>query len=212
MSPAKSSNYLGDMNNEASKTSQSRRERNREAQQQFRKRRQAAEAARLQRFKKLEGIIERMSTVVVSYADKMLHEDVLKQYPALAADAQDVIANVLALANEAGDPDGRSAAEPTDEATPNYAEEDKNRYSDEQNVTSDIPAVTLQPSQDNAEFIAEHLPLYSHYIALPSTSYANSIYEVSHLQFSAIPTSLGQVQWNTSSQFAHISHAPSYSL
>ncbi|KAF5670091.1 hypothetical protein FHETE_4774 [Fusarium heterosporum] len=209
MSPAKSSNYLGDMNNEASK---SRRERNREAQQQFRKRRQAAEAARLQRLKKLEGIIEKMSTVVVSYADKMLREDVLKQYPALAADAQDVIANVLALANEAGDHEERSAAEHIDVATPNYAEEDQNRHSDDQNTSSDIPTITLHPSQHSAEFIAEHSPPYSHYIALPSISYGDSIFQASHPQSSAIPTLLGQIPWNTNSQLAHISRTPSYSL
>ncbi|KAM0351081.1 hypothetical protein ACHAPU_002862 [Fusarium lateritium] len=178
MSPAKSSNYLGDMNTEASK---SRRERNREAQQQFRKRRQAAEAARLQRLKRLEGIIEKMSTVIVSYADKMLQEDVLKQYPTLAADAQDVIANVLALANEAGDPEESRAAEPIEGATPNYAEDDKSRYSDEQNVFSDIPTITITSNQHNAEFIAEHSPPYSHYIALPSSTYSDSICQVLHL-------------------------------
>ncbi|KAK2668457.1 ANL, N-terminal domain [Fusarium oxysporum f. sp. vasinfectum] len=121
MPESKSPNYLGPMGTDASK---SRRERNREAQQQFRKRRQAAEAARVQRLKRLEGVVERMSTVIVDFADKMLQEEVLKQYPALAADVQDVITQVLVLANEAGDPEGTRSNERHEEKSPDYGDDD----------------------------------------------------------------------------------------
>ncbi|WZH45575.1 uncharacterized protein QYS62_006639 [Fusarium acuminatum] len=200
MPQTKSSNYLGDMSNDASK---SRRERNREAQQQFRKRRQAAEAARLQRLKRLEGVIERMSTVIVGYADKMLQEDVLKQYPALAADTQDVIASVLALANEAGDPEEKSAAEPIEGTTPNFVEEEPRRSdlgtSDDQPVSSDIPTFSLPPNDQNINFINESSPQYHHFISYPSRTYPDSaIGEVPYLPPSMLPPSIGLLPWNTS--------------
>ncbi|KAF5547034.1 hypothetical protein FPHYL_10326 [Fusarium phyllophilum] len=121
MPEPKSPNYLGPLGTDASKT---RRERNREAQQQFRKRRQAAEAARLQRLKRLEGVVERMSTVIVDFADKMLQEEVLKQYPALAADVQDVITQVLALANEAGEPEETKSSERYEQKSPDYGDDE----------------------------------------------------------------------------------------
>ncbi|CAJ0554770.1 Ff.00g132830.m01.CDS01 [Fusarium sp. VM40] len=199
MPQAKSSNYLGDMSTDASK---SRRERNREAQQQFRKRRQAAEAARLQRLKRLEGVIERMSTVIVGYADKMLQEDVLKQYPALAADTQDVIANVLALANEAGDPEDKSAAEPIEGTTPNYLEEEPRRGDigalEDQPVSSDIPTFSLPPNEQSINFINESMPQYHHFISYPSRIYPDSaIGEVPYLPPSTLPPSIGLLPWST---------------
>ncbi|KAI1055304.1 hypothetical protein LB505_009519 [Fusarium chuoi] len=121
MPESKSPNYLGRMGTDAGK---SRRERNREAQQQFRKRRQAAEAARLQRLKRLEGVVERMSTVIVDFADKMLQEEILKQYPALAADVQNVITQVLGLANEAGDPEETKSSERHAQKSPDYGDEE----------------------------------------------------------------------------------------
>jgi hypothetical protein len=182
---------------------QSRRERNREAQQQFRKRRQAAEAARLQRLKRLEGVIERMSTVIVGYADKMLQEDVLKQYPALAADTQDVIASVLSLANEAGDPEEKSAAEPIEGTTPNYAEEETRRsdlgISEDQPVSSDIPTFSLPPNEQNIDFMNESSTQYHQFISYPSRTYADSaIGEVPYLPTSMLPPSIGLLPWNTS--------------
>ncbi|KAM0244929.1 hypothetical protein ACHAP5_005835 [Fusarium lateritium] len=200
MSPAKSSNYLGEMCNDASK---SRRERNREAQQQFRKRRQATEAARLQRLKRLEGVIERMSTVIVGYADKMLQEDVLSQYPALAADTQDVIASVLALANEAGDLEGKSAAEPIEGTTPNYGEEQSRRSdlqtSEERPVSSDIPTFGLSPNEQSINYINESSAQYHQFISYPSKTYANSaMCEVPYLPSSTLPPSTGLLPWNSS--------------
>ncbi|KAM0319878.1 hypothetical protein ACHAPQ_010191 [Fusarium lateritium] len=188
------------MCNDASK---SRRERNREAQQQFRKRRQATEAARLQRLKRLEGVIERMSTVIVGYADKMLQEDVLNQYPALAADTQDVISSVLALANEAGDPEGKSAAEPIEGTTPNYAEEETRRSDlgtwEDQSVSNHIPTFSLPSNEQNVNLINESLPHYHQYISNPSRTYADStMSQIPYLPPSTLPPSIGLLPWNTS--------------
>ncbi|KAM0214095.1 hypothetical protein ACHAQI_003715 [Fusarium lateritium] len=188
------------MCNDASK---SRRERNREAQQQFRKRRQATEAARLQRLKRLEGVIERMSTVIVGYADKMLQEDVLNQYPALAADTQDVITSVLALANEAGDPEGKSAAEPIEGITPNYAEEDT-RGSDlgiskDQSVSNVIPTFNLPSNEQNINLMNESSTQYHRYISNPSRTYADStMFQIPYLPPSTLPPSIGLLPWNSS--------------
>ncbi|KAM0547467.1 hypothetical protein ACHAPJ_010340 [Fusarium lateritium] len=87
---------------------QDRRKRNREAQKLFRKRRGKADKARLERLKRLEGVVERMSTVVVNFADRLLQQGTLQQYPALMASLQGVMAEVLALANEAGSPEEES--------------------------------------------------------------------------------------------------------
>ncbi|KAJ4245476.1 hypothetical protein NW762_013985 [Fusarium torreyae] len=82
-----------------------RRKRNREAQKLFRKRRGKADKARLERLKRLGDVVERMSTVMVNFADRLLQQGTLQQYPALMASLQGVMAEVLALANEAGNPE-----------------------------------------------------------------------------------------------------------
>ncbi|KIL88606.1 hypothetical protein FAVG1_07852 [Fusarium avenaceum] len=86
-------------------TNKERRDRNREAQQQFRKRKQEANDLRFHRLKSLEWVIEKMSTVVSDFTDQLLQNPVVLQYPDLITTIQDVIRDVLALANEAGDPE-----------------------------------------------------------------------------------------------------------
>ncbi|KAI1016534.1 hypothetical protein LB503_010372 [Fusarium chuoi] len=203
MPESKSPNYLGPMGTDAGK---SRRERNREAQQQFRKRRQAAEAARLQRLKRLEGVVERMSTVIVDFADKMLQEEILKQYPALAADVQNVITQVLDLANEAGDPEETKSSERHAQESPDYGDDESHTGRSSQD--SEIPAGSHNllidmpfsfDQQDTKRSPPEHNqlrdtpqivyptiqnpPLYSHPPCLPPASMAHS---------------LGSGIWNTS--------------
>ncbi|RGP76866.1 hypothetical protein FLONG3_4949 [Fusarium longipes] len=200
MPQGKSTNFLGVMSSDASK---SRRERNREAQQQFRKRRQAAEAARLQRLKHLEGIIEKMSTVIVGFTDKMLQEDVLKQYPALAADAQEVIAHVLALANEAGDPEEGNIAEA---ASPNSRDElsaaHDSGYPEMSFHSSPMQTDMMNMDHQNAMFMSHSSPEYSHVAGNPTIAYTNyqdpALSEVPYLPSSTLLPSLGPVPWNNS--------------
>ena len=52
----------------------------------------------------LEGIIERMSTVVVDLTDRLLQQHVVQEHPGLMSTIQGAITDILKLANEAGDP------------------------------------------------------------------------------------------------------------
>ncbi|KAF4452064.1 hypothetical protein F53441_4995 [Fusarium austroafricanum] len=198
MSQSKSPNYLGAMCTDASK---SRRERNREAQQQFRKRRQAAEAARMQRLKQLEGVIERMSTVIVDFADKMLQEDILEQYPALAADVQNVITQVLSLANEAGDPEETNSVGRPEAASPSYRD-DSAKERDSGLPGSPFVSQTMQAEtpiplgQQDTMFMNHSSPDYGQVIDPQITypimpSYSQAPY------LSTIPPSLGTLPWNS---------------
>ncbi|KAH6992875.1 hypothetical protein EDB82DRAFT_460437 [Fusarium venenatum] len=200
MPQGKSPNFLGVMSSEASK---SRRERNREAQQQFRKRRQAAEAARMQRLKHLEGIIERMSTVIVSFTDKMLREDVLNQYPLLAANAQEVITHVLALAQEAGDPEECNMAEA---ASPNSrdgvsATQDTG-LSELSFHSSPLQTDMMNIDQQNTMLITHPSSQYQHAMGDSTIAYTNlqdpTLSELPYLPPSTLLPSLGPVPWNTS--------------
>ncbi|KAH7468156.1 hypothetical protein FOMA001_g15306 [Fusarium oxysporum f. sp. matthiolae] len=204
MPESKSPNYLGPMGTDASK---SRRERNREAQQQFRKRRQAAEAARVQRLKRLEGVVERMSTVIVDFADKMLQEEVLKQYPALAADVQDVITQVLVLANEAGDPEETRSNERHEEKSPDYEDDDSDTRRCSQDSASpsglqNLP-ISMPFSFDQQDmFITSSPPEHSQLKDTPQIVYPtiqNPLFysHSPHLTPSSITHSLGSGLWNT---------------
>ncbi|EWY81513.1 hypothetical protein FOYG_15746 [Fusarium oxysporum NRRL 32931] len=185
----------------------SRRERNREAQQQFRKRRQAAEAARVQRLKRLEGVVERMSTVIVDFADKMLQEEVLKQYPALAADVQDVITQVLVLANEAGDLEETRSNERHKEKSPDYADDDSDTRRCSQDSASpsgsqNLP-IGMPFSFDQQDmFITSSPPEHSQLKETPQIVYPaiqnQRFYSHSpYLPSSSIMHSLGSGIWST---------------
>ncbi|PCD34498.1 hypothetical protein FGRA07_08816 [Fusarium graminearum] len=200
MSQSKSPNFLGVMSSEASK---SRRERNREAQQQFRRRRQAVETARLQRLKHLEGIIERMSTVIVSFTDRMLHEDVLKQYPALAANAQEVITHVLALAHEAEDADEGTT---TEAASPNgryeFSAAQDSGFSELSFHSGPMQAKMMNANQQSAVFMTHPSSQYPQAMGDPTIAYTNfqdpTLSELPSLPPSTLLPSLGPVPWNTS--------------
>ncbi|KAK6714654.1 hypothetical protein SNK04_005588 [Fusarium graminearum] len=200
MSQSKSPNFLGVMSSEASK---SRRERNREAQQQFRRRRQAVETARLQRLKHLEGIIERMSTVIVSFTDQMLHEDVLKQYPALAANAQEVITHILALAHEAEDADEGTT---TEAASPNgryeFSAAQDSGFSELSFHSGPMQAKMMNANQQSAVFMTHPSSQYPQAMGDPTIAYTNfqdpTLSELPSLPPSTLLPSLGPVPWNTS--------------
>ncbi|KAI3548876.1 hypothetical protein CSPX01_02899 [Colletotrichum filicis] len=80
---------------------QTRRERNREAQKVFRKRKQAAEEIQATRLQHLETTVAKMSTAVVELVDWMLDIEALKQEVGVLTRIQEMVAHVLALADDA---------------------------------------------------------------------------------------------------------------
>ncbi|KAF5690975.1 STE6 [Fusarium circinatum] len=83
-----------------------RRERNREAQNIFRRRRQAAEAAQAQRVRRLEQVVEEMSSVFMSFVDEMLTtEAVVKAQPSLVGSLRRSMERILELAHEVVGPE-----------------------------------------------------------------------------------------------------------
>ncbi|KAF5636125.1 hypothetical protein F52700_5439 [Fusarium sp. NRRL 52700] len=193
--------YLGPMGTDASK---SRRERNREAQQQFRKRRQVAEAARVQRLKRLEGVVEKMSTVIVDFADKMLQEEVLKHYPALAANAQNVITQVLDLANEAGDPEETRSTEQHEEKLPD-GDSNTRRCSQDSaspSVSQNLPIDELWSFDMQDMFITRSSPEHSQLrdtpqIVYPTMQHPEICPHSPYLPPPSVTGALGYGIWNT---------------
>lgn len=83
---------------------QERRARNRAAQKKHRQKKQETDETRWHRITHLEGIIERMSTVVVDFTDRLLQHDIVQEHPGLISTIRGAITDILNLANEAGDP------------------------------------------------------------------------------------------------------------
>ncbi|KAH7136718.1 hypothetical protein B0J13DRAFT_609600 [Dactylonectria estremocensis] len=75
-----------------------RRERNRQAQHDFRQRRQAAEEAQRRRIQQLENTIEEMSNVFIGFCDEMIGAEETARQPKLMARLQRSTAHVLLLA------------------------------------------------------------------------------------------------------------------
>ncbi|KAF7543872.1 hypothetical protein G7Z17_g10390 [Cylindrodendrum hubeiense] len=82
-----------------------RRQRNREAQNVFRRRRQAAEAEQGKRLRRLEEVVEEMSSIFVSFVDEMLETEVVNKQPNLVGSLRRSMARILALAHEVVGPD-----------------------------------------------------------------------------------------------------------
>ncbi|KAH8893910.1 hypothetical protein GQ53DRAFT_745334 [Thozetella sp. PMI_491] len=74
-----------------------RRERNRQAQHDFRRRRQAAEEAQRRRVHHLENTIEELSNVLIGLCDVMLGTEAIKEQPSLMARLQRSVSQVLKL-------------------------------------------------------------------------------------------------------------------
>jgi hypothetical protein len=77
-----------------------RRERNREAQHIFRRRKQAAEAEQTRRMRRLEEVIEEMSSVFLGNVDEMMLSKTATQDPNLVANVRGSVAKILSLAKE----------------------------------------------------------------------------------------------------------------
>ncbi|KAL2676602.1 hypothetical protein Neosp_010366 [[Neocosmospora] mangrovei] len=87
-------------------TLKARRERNREAQNIFRRRRQAAEAAQAKRVRRLEEVVEEMSSIFMAFVDEVLEtEAVVKSQPVLVGSLRRSMARILKLAHEVVGPD-----------------------------------------------------------------------------------------------------------
>ncbi|KAI9152017.1 Purine nucleoside permease [Paramyrothecium foliicola] len=77
-----------------------RRERNREAQHIFRRRKQAAEAEQTRRMRRLEEVIEEMSSIFLGNVDEMLLSKAASQDPNLVTNVRGSVAKILSLAKE----------------------------------------------------------------------------------------------------------------
>ncbi|KAI5458226.1 hypothetical protein BGZ63DRAFT_60513 [Mariannaea sp. PMI_226] len=86
-------------------TLKARRQRNREAQNVFRKRRQAAEVAQSKRLGRLEEIVEEMSSIFMNFVDEMLASETVSQQPELVSSLRGSMKRVLDLAQEVVGPD-----------------------------------------------------------------------------------------------------------
>ncbi|KAM5350590.1 hypothetical protein ACJ41O_007095 [Fusarium nematophilum] len=122
-------------------TLKARRERNREAQNIFRRRRQAAEAAQAKRVRRLEEVIEEMSSVFMSFVDEMLEtEAVVRNQPDLVGSLRRSMARILALAHEVvGPEEGCEGANMS--ALPTRTAGKKNKGSDDRDMICDDGAV-----------------------------------------------------------------------
>lgn len=89
-----------------------RREKNRQAQHVFRKRKQATEAAQVQRIRRLEDVVEEMSCVVIGVFDAILEtEHLTTGYPSLVSCLDGALARILELAKEVVNADTESHAD-----------------------------------------------------------------------------------------------------
>ncbi|KAL6401733.1 hypothetical protein AUP68_15612 [Ilyonectria robusta] len=99
-------------------TLKARRQRNREAQNVFRRRRQAAEAEQGKRLRRLEEVVEEMSSIFVSFVDEMLETEVVNKQPNLVGSLRRSMARILALAHEVVGPDDEQNASCTPSVAP----------------------------------------------------------------------------------------------
>lgn len=84
-----------------------RREKNRQAQHVFRKRKQATEAAQVRRIRRLEEVVEEMSGVVMRVFDAVLETEALTtRHPSLVTCLDEALARILELAKEVVNADG----------------------------------------------------------------------------------------------------------
>ncbi|KAH6877170.1 hypothetical protein B0T10DRAFT_194516 [Thelonectria olida] len=83
-----------------------RRQRNREAQNVFRRRKQAADAAQAKRLRRLEEVVEEMSSIFMNFVDEVLASEIVTHQPGLAASLRKCTRRVLDLAQEVVGPEG----------------------------------------------------------------------------------------------------------
>ncbi|KAI1023949.1 hypothetical protein LB504_005282 [Fusarium proliferatum] len=134
-----------------------RRARNRAAQLKFRKKKQEVDEIRCNRIKHLEGMVEKMSTVLVDFTDGLLQQEIVQQSPGMMASIQGVIADILTLANEAGDPEQEPKAR---KARGKATETDHHSLKDsEQELRSSNPSIKVTAIPDDPTTAISPIPL-----------------------------------------------------
>ncbi|KAF5609310.1 uncharacterized protein FSUBG_4103 [Fusarium subglutinans] len=181
-----------------------RRARNRAAQLKFRKKKQEVDETRCNRIKHLESVVEKMSTVLVDFTDGLLQQEVVQQSPGMIASIQSVIADILALANEAGDPEqdskarkARGKATETQYHSPKDSEHELPDSTPSNTVTAttddSMTASSLLPLADDSPI---NMPLFEDtMVPLPVTP---TIYPQANYPPSRIPAPLSPLLWTSS--------------
>ncbi|KAK7219288.1 hypothetical protein V2G26_007291 [Clonostachys chloroleuca] len=96
---------------------EARRKKNREAQHVFRKQRQAAEAALGRHARRLEEVVEEMSSTLICLFDEILAtEALITRHPSITTSLKQALAQVLSLTKEIATLDGDSLL-PADDST-----------------------------------------------------------------------------------------------
>ncbi|KAF4440275.1 hypothetical protein FACUT_3496 [Fusarium acutatum] len=181
-----------------------RRARNRAAQLKFRKKKQEVDETRCNRIKHLESVVEKMSTVLVDFTDGLLQQQIVQQSPDIIASIQGVIADILALANDAGDPEQdpkarktRGKANATQCHSPNDPEHELPSSNPSITVTAtpDDPmaAISPRPLTDDP---AINMPLFED--TMPSLPAVPTVYSQANYPPSTIPASLSPLLWTSS--------------
>ncbi|KAF5692718.1 hypothetical protein FDENT_2593 [Fusarium denticulatum] len=133
-----------------------RRARNRAAQLKFRRKKQEVDETRCNRIKHLEGVVEKMSTVLVDFTDGLLQQHVVQQSPGMIASIQGVIADILTLANEAGDPEDPKARKARGKATETQYHSPKDS---EHELPSSNPSVAITATPCDPMTAVSPMPL-----------------------------------------------------
>ncbi|KAG5824952.1 hypothetical protein H9Q74_004936 [Fusarium xylarioides] len=181
-----------------------RRARNRAAQLKFRKKKQEVDETRCNRIKHLESVVEKMSTVLVDFTDGLLQQDVVQQSSGMIASIQGVIADILTLANEAGDPE----QDPKTRKARGKATEIEYRSpkDSEHELPSSDPSITITATPNDPMTAISSMPLaddspinmpFFEDTTVPS-SVAPTIYSQAKYPPSTIPAPLSPLLWTSS--------------
>ncbi|KAH6982764.1 hypothetical protein EDB80DRAFT_592676 [Ilyonectria destructans] len=133
-------------------TLKARRQRNREAQNVFRRRRQAAEAEQGKRLRRLEEVVEEMSSIFVSFVDEMLETEVVNKQPNLVGSLRRSMARILALAHEVVGPDDEEDASCTPSMAP--AVEPTSTSTSTSTLTSTLTSTSTSTSTSTTKLLA----------------------------------------------------------
>ena len=98
-----------------------------------------------------------MSTVLVDFTDGLLQQEIVQQSPGMMASIQGVIADILTLANEAGDPEQEPKAR---KARGKATETDHHSLKDsEQEPPSSNPSIKVTAIPDDPTTAISPMPL-----------------------------------------------------
>ncbi|KPM42818.1 hypothetical protein AK830_g3769 [Neonectria ditissima] len=168
-----------------------RRQKNREAQHIFRKRRQAASVAQNLRIKALEDVVEDMTSVFVSLFDEILGtEELAKQHPGLVDSLRSSAARILASVKAVTNANGEYL-------TPETASIKKRAAQHEQDASAN------GSFEDSSDFITSHVP----FIFNPHKITGNSYIEMPSPVNPGVNVDLGTTATTTSTLYPISSQA-----